>query len=206
MVNYKNFNDYEIMYLVGENDEFANNILLNKYRPVIVKAASKYYSEASRYGLEMDDLIQEGYIGLYDAMKNYNSNMNVLFYTYAMISIFSKIMNCVKMRKAQKHACLNQSISLSQPISNLSEDMILLDVLEDTHTLSPACYVEEMELEENLKSFILSLDDLHSSVFELKLNGFKNGDIGTLLDISPKNVTNILYKLRKKLQLYLVHH
>ena len=75
---YKDLNDYEIMYLVEENDDVANELIFIKYRPIILNIAIKYKEEAKKYGLELDDLIQEGYVGLYSAMKNYNQNKDYL--------------------------------------------------------------------------------------------------------------------------------
>lgn len=205
MGDYKDFNDYEVMYLVEENDENAKDVLYEKYRPLIVSIASQYQKEAKEYGIELDDLVQEGFIGLYSASKNYNSKMNVKFYTYALVSIRSKILNCLNTKNTYKHIYLNQSISLFQPLADFNQ-FTLMDALEDKNAVIPHFLVEESEFEDNIKTYLYSLDFPHSLVFELKINGFRNVDISKLLDFSTKKVSNILFSIRKDFQRYLVNH
>lgn len=202
MAIYKDLNDYEVMYLVEENDEDANEILFDKYKPIILKIASQYQKEAKKYGLEMDDLIQEGYLGLYNAIQTYDSKNNVLFYTYAIISIRSKILNSLTIKGASKHQVLNQGISLFQQLAN-SDDGILMDILEDKNALLPHLMVQEKEFGSIIYDFLLSLDFPHSMIFELKMNGFKNSDIVELLDLPLKYVSNSLFHIRKRLKAYL---
>lgn len=202
MAIYKDLNDYEIMYLVEENDEDAEMILLEKYKPIIFKIASQYKKEAKKCGLEIDDLVQEGYLGLYSAIQTYNSSNNVLFYTYAIFSIRSKILNCLTSSNAMKNRGFNQSISLFKNISG-GNDGILMDILEDENALLPHLKLDEHEMEIKIHEFMLSLDFSYSMIFELKINGFKNNDIANLLDFSMKYVSNVLFRIRKKLQFYL---
>lgn len=198
MAIYKDLNDYEIMYLIEENEN-ARDLLFEKYRPVVIKIASHYKEQAKICGLEMEDLIQEGYLGLYGAIKNYNSNNNTLFYTYAYVSIRSKILNSITSRSNDKHKCLNQSLSLFQPLICM-KDNILMDFIEDKNELSPDFKVEEKQFENLIEDFLFSLEFPESLVFELKMNGFKNKDISELLDIPSKNVCNILFRTRKQLK------
>lgn len=199
---YRDLNDYEIMYLIEEQDESAKELLFEKYRPIVLKIASYYKSEAKKCGLEMDDLVQEGYLGLYGAIQTFDSSNNVLFYTYALVSVRSKILNVLTIRNAVKHRTLNESVSLSKPISGGDEGS-LIDVLEDKSALMPHLMVEENEIERIIHDFILSLEFSHALIFELKMNGFKNSDIVQLLDIQLKTVSNILFQIRKKLREYL---
>ena len=202
MAIYKDLNDYEVMYLVEENDEDAKELLFDKYKPIVFKIASQYKDEAKKYGLEIEDLIQEGYLGLYSAIQTYDSNNDVLFYTYAIISIRSKILNSLTVKSAGKHKSLNQGISLSSQVS-VGDDVFLIDVLEDKNAILPHLMVEENEIELMVHDFLLSLEFSHSLIFELKLNGFKNKDIVELLDLPLKYVSNTLFQIRKKMREYL---
>lgn len=202
MAAYKDFNDYEVMYLVEENNEDAREILFDKYRPLILKMAYHYQREAKDCGLEIDDLVQEAYLGLYYAIQTYDANNDALFYTYAMISMRSKILNCIKGKGSTKHRYLNQGISLYQTILD-SDDGMLIDSLEDKNALLPHLMAEENEMCIVLKNFSLTLNFLQSCVFELRMSGFRNKDIGELLDIPLKKVSNILFRIRNKLKIYL---
>lgn len=202
MARYKDLNDYEVMYLIEEHNEDARELLFDKYKPIVIKIASQYKNQAKKYGLEIEDLIQEGYLGLYSAVETYDTNNNVLFYTYAIISIRSKILNSLTLKSAGKHKGLNQSVSLSSQISN-EDDGILMDILEDKNALSPHLMIEINEMEHIIRDFLWSLDFSHSLIFELKMNGFKNRDIVELLDIPLKYVSNVLFRIRIKLRDYL---
>ena len=206
MAIYKDLNDYEVMYLVEENDENANELLLDKYKPIIIKIASQYKNVARNCGLEIDDLIQEGYLGLYNAIQTYDSNNNVLFYTYAIISIRSRILNSLTLKNAIKHQGQNHSVSLFNQISGGDNDVILMDILEDKNAILPDIMLEEDEIRNTVHNFLLSLDFSYSLIFELKMNGFKNQDIVELLDFSLKYVSNALFRIRKKFQQYLENY
>lgn len=202
MAIYKDLNDYEIMYLVEENDEYASEVLFDKYRPIILKIASQYKNEAKKYGLEMDDLVQEGYLGLYNAIQTYDSNNDVLFYTYALVSIRSKILNILTIRGAGKNRLLNQAVSLSSEVSGI-DDVSLIDILEDKSVLLPHFILEENEFSNVIHDFLLSIDFDKALIFELKLNGFKNIDIAELLNVQIKYVSNTLFRIRKQFKQYL---
>lgn len=197
METYRNLNDYEIMYMVEENEE-AKDLLFDKYRPIVINIAKGYLLNGKKLGLELDDLVQEGYLGLYSAFKNYNPDQNTLFYTYALISIRSKILNCIKKNSTYKHKSLNQSLSLSQPISG-NQDSTFIDFVVDERSIFPELVVEETEFIDSFNSFLFSLDIESASVFELNMNGFSNADIGKLLDCPLKFVANTIFKVRKKI-------
>lgn len=199
---YKDLNDYEIMYLVEENDDIANELLFEKYRPIILNIAIKYKEEAKKYGLELDDLIQEGYVGLYNAMKTYNQNKDSLFYTYALISIRSKILNLIRCNNNCKNSALNNSLSLYEKSVNFN-DISLLDVISDEKCINPSDNLLEKEFNSIIADFLYSLDFNYALIFELRLNGFCNKDISLLLDVSNRSVTNNIFRINKKLKNYL---
>lgn len=197
---YRDLNDYEIMYMIEESDD-AKELLFDKYRPIIINMANKYKDEGRRIGLELDDLVQEGYLGLYAATKNFNPNENTLFYTYALLSIKSKILNCLRAHNSQKYQNLNQSLSLSKPVFG-SDDSTLIDYMVDKTIASPDDMIVEKETLDNIYRFLYTLNIELASVFELSLNGFSNIDISKLLDCSCKKVSNNLFRIRKQLQEY----
>lgn len=203
MGDYRNFNDYEVMYLVKENDENAKDVLYEKYRPLIISMAYRYKRQALECGLEIEDLIQEGFVGLYNASQNYNPSTNALFYTYAMISIKGRILNCLKDKSSKKNTYLNEGISLFHPLPDF-DSYTLMDAIEDKNAVLPHFLVEEKESEERIKDYLFSLEFPNSLIFELKLNGFGNTDISELLDIPVKKISNTLFRIRKDFQSYLL--
>lgn len=197
MKDYSNLNDYEIMYMVAENDDSAKELMFEKYKPIIEKYARKYYAVGKNFGLELDDFIQEGYFGLYCALSNYTPFKNTIFYTYAIISIKSKMNNLLINSSNGKSSVLNNSLSLNQ---YLDEDgTTLFDFIEDKNALIPDIEVERKELVAEIKRNIYELQLDESIVFELKFNGFSIKDISKLLSISEQKARNILSRVKKKL-------
>ena len=198
---YKNLNDYEQIYLVCENDEYAREKIFNKYKPIIVSIAKKYLTYSNNR-FDLDDLVQEGYIGLNRAISSFNEKENVLFYTFSVVCIERQIKSYYRQFKTLKNYHFYNSCSLDMEI----EDMTLSDIVEDKSILnSPTLFLDNSYLEEEIINFKHSLDFRTSLVFELRYNGFKYREIATLLDISigivDASIHNCKEKLKKSLKL-----
>lgn len=190
MLEYKDLNDYEIIYMVSENDENARDLIFKKYEPIAVAMAKKYSGIGKKYGLEIEDLIQEALIGLDTAMKSFDTKNNALFYTFAIITMKNKILNCINSNSSNKQKSLNQSISLFTEVSNDGNNE-LIDYIEDKNTPLPQKIVVDRDLENIIRKFMASLEFSTSCIFELKMNGFSNNDISELLDCTKRE---IIYK------------
>ena len=196
---YKNLNDYEQLYLVCENDEYAKEKIFNKYKPIIVSIAKKYltYSNNRFY---LDDLIQEGYIGLNRAISSFDDKENVLFYTFSIVCIERQIKSYYRQFKTLKNYHFYNSYSLDMEI----DDMTLSDIVEDKSILnSPTLFLDNSCLEEELINFKHSLDFRTSLVFELRYNGFKYREIADLLDISIGIVDSSIHNCKERLKKFL---
>ena len=110
-MDYKDYNDYELIEYINEGNEDANNILIKKYEPLIIKIATKMLPYCKNNGLEKNDLIQEGMIGLSHALDRYQEQKDTLFYTYAKTCIERKIISVVIGSNRNKNKILNESIS-----------------------------------------------------------------------------------------------
>lgn len=204
MTAYKDINDYEVMYLVEEGSEDARNMVFDKYKQIIKSMASNYLKNFNRYGIEFDDLVQEGYLGLYNAIRSYHATRNTLFYTYATISIRSKMLNYLKKYTNQKNLANVGCISLDQDVSS-NNDEPLFSLIKDEDAILPDEAIMYIDFESKIKEFIFSLKFPYSSIFELKINGFTNKDISVLMDYPLKKVTNDISRLRKECYLFLEH-
>lgn len=200
MNNYKDLNDYEVMYMIGEASEDAANLLFDKYQPIVEKYAKEYYNYGKKLGLEYQDFVQEGYLGLYSAIKNYTDDKSTLFYTYVIICIKSKMSNLIKRHSTKKNYLLNNSISLHYNYDDKGSELI--NHIIDEKAIIPEIEVEDMEIIEVFKKIIYDLDLLNGSILELKYNGFNNREISELLDISTSRVSYILRYIRKNLEFY----
>lgn len=191
---YRDLNDYEILYLVKENDDIDYAILYEKYRPLVYKIALKYKSIFKNFGYELDDLMQIGYMSLFNAIKHFESDIS-LFYTYSLNVIEYGIINEIRKNNTNKRKVLNDSISYDVlvPNSNLSYIEIIPDTKENIYDINDN--YEELIVFKNTLPFMVSC------IFELKYEGFSDEEIALLLEISLKEVKKGI-KLIKSQSLY----
>lgn len=196
MNNYFDLNDYELLYLVSEKDEDANRIIYEKYKPMIYSLANKYYKNLNSTDLELDDFIQEGFLGLSLAMNNYTEDKNCLFYTYANVVINSKMSNLISKSRAKKN--IKNTVSLNSYIKD-DDDTELGELIADKKAVIPESEVISNQLYSKIKELLytLSIDD--SCILELKINGFSDMDISRLLDIKRNVITYTLRNVRKRI-------
>lgn len=187
-MDYKQINDYEVMYMVRENDEEARELLFKKYLPIVGKIASKYTEYIKRKGADFDDLLQEGMIALNAAINGYDDSNGVLFYTYVSVCIERHLATYCRRIDNKKNYFLNNSIDEDNYYSKV-DFKSSIDYIFD-----------EKLAEEEFIFYKNAFDIKHSSVFELRYNGFTYKEIGKLLDISVSTVDGRLYQIRKILQ------
>ena len=193
-MDYKDYNDYELLSYIKENNEEANNIIIKKYEPLINKIAIKMLQYCKNNGLEKSDLVQEGMIGLNHAIDRYQERENILFYTYAKTCIERKIISVVIGANRIKNKILNESISYDD------EENLLLKFVK-SNTPSPEEEVLNLELEETLlKKIKKVLTDLEQQVFELLISGFKYKEIAEILDKDQKSIDNAKERIKAKIK------
>ena len=198
-MDYKNLNDYELIYEVRENNEIAYNTLYDKYKNLIGKIARDYYNKNKNNRIEYEDLVQEGFYGMSQAIRGYDEN-STLFYTYANICIRREIERYIKTFERNKNMILNDAVSLSYPLDDTGETT-LEDVIKSKENIE-----EYILSESNYKKIWNFRNDLpfnESIIFELKSNQFSNKEISILLDMPYKLVDNYLRKIRISLKKYL---
>lgn len=184
-MDYKKLNDYEVMYMIKENDEYSREILLKKYMPIVSKISSKYLPFVKMYGSDFDDLLQEGMVALNKAIDSYDDNSGALFYTYVLICVERHIITYCRRVNNKKNYFLNSSVDVDDYYF-LSDDKASMDL-----------FVSEKLTEEEFKKCKNAFDIKYSSVLELRYNGFTYKEISNLLDISIGTVDARLSKIRK---------
>lgn len=192
---YNNLNDYEQLYLIKENDDYAKNNIFEKYKPIIVSIAKKY-QVYSNYRYDIEDFIQEGYIGLNKAIDSFTEEKEVLFYTFALVCIERQIQAYYRKINTLKNYYFNNSSSLDLeyegiPFINLiPEENNINDPF--TNSITDSLFTDLIVFKNNL-----SLKK--SYIFELRCNGFKYKEISKLLDIPVSIVDNYIHAIKKEL-------
>ena len=193
-MDYKDFNDYELINYIHEGNEDANNIILKKYEPLIKREALKLLPLCNNSGLDLNDLIQEGMIGLNHAIERYQEQSDVLFYTYAQKCIRRKMISIVVSLGRNKNKILNESISYDD------EDNLLLKIVKDSSP-NPEEIILNKEQEEVLNSKIKSeLTDFENEVYDILINGLKYGEIATILGKDRKSIDNTIQRIKTKIK------
>lgn len=193
---YNGYNDYELLYLISENDEDAYNELNNKYNRIIKNMAKRIYNNSKYYGFELDDIYQIGLYGLYKAVEMFDEKQGVLFYTYAISVITKEMMTFIRNYSREKHNILSDSISMNKQIDDDGRSMenfiVNYDNISDDFN--------NFEVSKKIIDVKYDLPFIHSLVFELRLNNFSNKDITILLDIGYKKLDNILRYIKDKFE------
>ena len=195
---YKDHNDYELLYLVSENNEDAKEIFFYKYKSIVELKAKKLYPYVMNKGYELNDLIQEGMIGLSQAINDYKEQKNVQFSTFASICIERQIMTFVRDVNRQKHKILNDSLSIDSTIDKKGRP--LMEIAFDEKNRNPEDSLieldEEVEMLDKIKSV---LTDKEYEVFELRLQGFSYQEMALLLNTTRKSIDGTISRIKSKI-------
>lgn len=197
-MDYKEYNDNELLYYVNEANEEATEIIYKKYEPLINNLARKIINYCKNSGVEINDLVQEGMLGLSKALEQYKDNKDASFYTFAKTCIERKMISASIAARRQKHKILNDSLSIE---STDEEGNNICEYLLSDDKSNPETMLLNIEREKdilNKASHILT--DFEIQVFELKINGFNYKEISEVLDRDVKAIDNALQRIKTKLK------
>jgi len=189
--------DEELLQLIDQGNSQALECLIKKYKGVVWGKAQTYFL----IGGDREDIIQEGMIGLYKAILDYDEEKLASFRGFADLCITRQIITAIKTATRQKHIPLNSYISLDKPIYDEESDRTLLDTLSEQRTTDPQAilmarekfgYVDE-KLSENLSV-------LEQRVLRLYIDGYTYLEISQKLDRHIKSIDNALQRVKRKLE------
>ena len=196
---YKNENDNELLYLISENNEDAKDVFYEKYKEIIEIKAKKYANFLNSKGYELGDLVQEGMIGLSQAIVDFKEQKNVQFSTFANICIDRQMYSFIRNITRDKHKVLNDSISIDTTTDTSGRPLI--DLLFDDKNINPEDSFIEMEEKNELFNKVKDvLTESEYNVFELRMQGFTYKEIGILLNMTPKAVDGCISRIKNKVQ------
>lgn len=194
---YDDYNDNELIYLIYDFNEDANRILHEKYYKIIKIKVAKYRALAKRMGLDTFDLMQEGLLGLEEAINSYRDNKDMKFSSFANMCIERQILSVVNYHSRKKHTFLNDSCSIDAE-DEKGRTMLDYSLKSDT---DPLMMMEKEEEKNSIYDLMTKdLSKLEKEVFELKLNGLDYREIARLLNKSYKSIDSALQRIRVKLK------
>ena len=191
-------NDYELLYLVNEENEQAKEKIYEKYAPIVEMKAKNHFSKIKDKGYELNDLIQEGMMGISNALRDYDEKKDASFSTFVSICIDRQILTFIRNINRYKHQALNDSISIDEEIKDSGRT--LLDMLSDVKNPDPEesfiIFEENKELKDKMKEI---LTEKEKEVFDLRFEGFTYQEIAILLNMSKKAVDGTIYRIKQKI-------
>ncbi len=194
--DFKKINDYEILFLVNEKNENAEEILINKYKNLINKYIEEYKTIALQNGLEECDLYQEGLLGLTNAIKTFDQSKEASFFTYANICIKTKIQTAIRNSSSKKNIALNQSVSLDNLIN--SETANYYDIICDSKNDISERLLKQEEQQQLFNKVEECLTPFEKQVLKLKTNSYSNDEIATKLQKDKRSIENAINRIRNK--------
>jgi len=197
---YGDMPDEEIVRLCHEGNADAEEYLLNKYKNFVRSKARSYFL----IGADHEDIVQEGMIGLYKAIRDYRQEKLSSFRAFAELCITRQIITAIKTATRQKHIPLNSYVSLNKPLYDEESDRTLLDIIMEGGAGNP----EDMIInQENLGSIHKKINEVLSGLEQEVLSAYLDGksyqEIAESLGRHVKSIDNALQRVKRKLEKYL---
>jgi RNA polymerase sporulation-specific sigma factor len=201
--NYNEISDEQLIQLAHDGNNQVVDYLMEKYKDFVRKKAREMYI----IGGDNDDLIQEGMIGLFKAVRDYKSKKDTLFLTFADLCISRQMYTAIHASKRKKHIPLNTYVSLYSGIpEEESESTVLINKVYSINDMNPEelfidkeneVFIEE-QLHEKLSAFEMEVVDLY-------IAGITYSQIAEILERTPKSVDNAIQRIRSKLSAILTN-
>ena len=194
-VDYNNLKDEEIIERIKTGDKDALNFIMEKYKEIVSIKVNRYFI----VGAEKEDIFQEGLIGLYKAIQNFDSEKDNTFKTFANLCIERQLITAIKTSNRQKHIPLNSYLSLNMSAYDDSDTDTVMDIFDSNMVEDPLDTITKKEYYFAIENAI----DKSLSSFEKKvLNRFAQGEsynqIAENLNTPVKSIDNAIQRIRKK--------
>jgi len=194
---YNKMTDENLLQEITQNqNNIALDCLIDRYKDMVGMKANKFFM----VGSEKDDMLQEGYIGLYKAVKSYNQEKQNSFKTFAGLCIERQMITAVKNSNRQKHIPLNSSLSLNSGAYDENDDTEVMEILDTRKTgEDPLDIITKKEYFTVIEKAIDdSLSDFEKKVLVHYKNGESYAEIAEILQSKVKSVDTAIQRIRKK--------
>ena len=195
--NINNLSDEELVCLYRRGDENALEVLINRYRRFVRSRVTKYFL----VGADNEDIFQEGMIGFYKAVKDFDENNTASFKTFASLCITRQIITAIKTATRQKNIPLNSYVSLYKQAYGVTDDKTLMDTVSGDVISDPEKIVIDRENYDGFEYKInKALSKLELKVLALYLEGRTYQEISELINKDIKSVDNALQRIKNKVE------
>lgn len=190
---YEAFSDEELIKKLRQGKDDITDYILEKYKPLVRKKTNAMYL----IGGETEDLIQEGMIGLFKAIRDYKPDKDASFYHFAELCINRQLYSALEASNRKKHQPLNSYISLSE---QEHPDAVAAELLVDKESGPEQTVIEQEVWEEYKKRLAQKLSRMENQVLQYYLDGNHYIQIAEMMGKSPKSIDNALQRIRQKIR------
>ncbi len=195
LIRYTDMTDEDVVSLAQNGDGDALVFLLNKYKNFVRSKARSYFL----IGADHEDIVQEGMIGLYKSIRDFQPSRLASFRSFAELCVKRQIITAIKAATRQKHVPLNSYVSLNKPLYDEESDRTLLDVIEGRVTNPEDLYISKEDLKNIQEQMDQLLSDLERQVLEAFMDGKSYQEIAQMLGRHVKSIDNALQRVKRKL-------
>lgn len=193
--NYNEMSDEDLINIIKSGDKLALEFLIDKYKDLVNMKVSKFFM----IGAEKEDIVQEGLIGLFKAVKSYNPDKQNSFKTFANLCIERQLITAIKSSNRQKHMPLNSYLSLNGVAYEDDEDSNLMEIFNAHQIEDPLDTITKKEYYKTVESAIdKSLSTFEKQVLDRYMQGESYVQIAEKLDTPVKSIDNAIQRIRKK--------
>ncbi len=194
---YSEMADEEVVSLSRQGNMYAMEAILNRYKGFVASKARPYFLIGGNH----EDMIQEGMIGLYKAVRDYLPDKQASFRSFAEICITRQMITAIKTATRQKHQPLNSYVSLSRPAYDENSDQTLADLVLGSSCMNPEELIINKESYDACEAAISkALSKLEHKILSLYLQGKSYQEISQQIGKSPKSIDNALQRVKRKLE------
>lgn len=194
---YTEYKDDDIIVMIHNGDEIAQEYILNKYKGLVKIKSRTYFI----IGADKEDIIQEGMIGLYKAIRDYKNDKSSNFYSFAELCITRQIITAIKAATRQKHIPLNSSLSLNKSVYDENTEYTYIELLSSNKLLNPEEFLIGQEDKNYIENHIIAvLSELECRVLSLYLQGNSYNEIAKIIKKDEKSIDNALQRVKKKVE------
>ncbi len=195
---YEVTNDNELLYLLGEENEDAKDILYEKYHYIIALIVKKYVPYCHKLGLEYKDFYQEALLGFADALAKYDEAKNTGLPTFITMCVERRIRDVLKKGGTQKSKIIKDSLSIDY-IYDDKYKMSLQELIGDDNKNNPLNNITSRENIENVTTQCFNiLTPSEGEVFQLLIYGYTKPEVASILKMSLSSVSNTVQRIRRK--------
>ncbi len=195
--DYAKLSDNELVELANSGNDDAMEVLINNYKNFVRAKTRAYFL----IGADRDDIIQEGMLGLFKAIRDYKPDKKSSFRSFADLCVTRQIITAIKTATRQKHSPLNTYVSLNKPAFNDENERMLIEMINNKDNVNPEDILIDRETfgitDEKIRT---CLSNFENTVFEFFIDGATYQEIATRLGKSPKSIDNALQRIKKKIQ------